>query len=128
MKARSLIFVALATGLAAGARPVSAQSSAYEDDDTPLYAPIDAPFNETDRAVDDRTVARRVENELDAALGDDADAITVRVVDGRVYLTGYVDSERTRRLIHDAVWTVAGVRGLRIDGLLASSYYKPDRY
>lgn len=129
MRLPSLIFIVVATGLVArGAGAQDRYDPADDRDDTPIYAPLNEPFNRTSRPVGDRTIASRVEDELDRALGDAADSIQVNVRDGRVYLSGYVRDERTRRMVHDAVWTVAGVRELRIDRLYASSYFKLDRY
>ena len=126
MRLPSLIFIVVAAGFAA--QSAQAQYRDDADDDAPIYAPINAPFNETARPIDDRTIASRVADELDRAIGDDADSIHVHVRDGRVYLSGYVSDERTRRLVHDAVWTVAGVRGLRVERLYASAHVERDRY
>jgi len=117
MKIRSLVFVAVAAGLWAAAPSEAATVRSHA-------AANVAPAME----VDDDTIAARVADQLEGVLGEDADAVEVEVVNGVVSLSGMVESEPARRRVHDAIWTVAGVRGLRIDRLYASTYFKRDRY
>jgi osmotically-inducible protein OsmY len=112
MKIRSLIFVLVAAGGMAAAGSYDAATIRTR------AAPNVAPAME----VDDDTIAARVADQLEAVLGDDAETVEIDVVDGTVTLSGTVENEPARRRVHDAIWTVAGVRGLRVDRLHASTY------
>ena len=117
MKIRSLVFVLVAAGLWAAAPSEAATVRTRA-------APNVAPAME----VDDATIAARVADQLAAVLGDDADAVQVDVVNGVVSLSGTVATEPSRRRVHDAIWTVAGVRGLRVEQLVASAATRRHRY
>jgi hypothetical protein len=113
-----------AAGLAGAGTSVWAQDDDYYERHGDRYGRADS--EDSDPAIDDR-----VHFSLERALGDRADDISVRVVDGVVYLTGLVPTESERRIAHDAVYDVDGVRGLRIGNLYARSYYNAydnDRY
>jgi osmotically-inducible protein OsmY len=112
MKLRSFVFIVVAAGVAAVTEPASAATI-----HTTAARTVIAPAME----VDDAEVAERVAEELAAVLGDHAGDVGVHVDDGNVMLTGYVGTEAERRRVHDAVWSVAGVRGLRIDRFYAST-------
>jgi len=111
-------WLAIALALAfSGAGTALAQDDDYDDDGASVYA------DDSDAVIDDR-----VRFSLEQALGERAQDIDVRTVDGIVYLRGYVPTESERRLAQDAVYEVEGVRGLRIGNLYARTYYDDDRY
>jgi len=107
------LFFAAAAFTGAG----SALAQDYDDDGVRVYS------DDSDAAIDDR-----VRFSLERALGERAEDISVRTVDGIVYLSGFVPSETERRIAHDAVYQVDGVDGLRIGNLYAHTYYDDDRY
>ena len=112
-----LIGLFLATAAFTGAGSALAQDYDYDADGVRVYT------DDSDAAIDDR-----VRFSLERALGDRAEDIAVRTVDGIVYLSGWVPSETERRIAHDAVYDVDGVEGLRIGKLYAHTYYDDDRY
>jgi len=107
-----LMGIAFAAIAFTGTGAALAQDYGYDDDGLRAYA------DDSDAAINDR-----VRFSLDRALGDRAEDISVRTVDGIVYLRGSVPSEAERRIAHDAVYEVDGVEGLRIDNLYAGTYY-----
>ena len=130
-----LIGLLLAAAAFAGAGTAWAES-AYDDPD-PIPAYPDESDNDNSYADDSDAVASsddsdaaiddRVRFSLEQALGDErAEDITVRTVDGIVYLGGNVPTEDERRLAQDAVNQVDGVRGLRVENLYARTYYGDD--
>jgi hypothetical protein len=99
-------------------------SDAMSDDPDTLSNEADAmaSADDSDAAIDDR-----VRFALEQALGEErAEDISVRTVDGIVYLGGNVPTEDERRAAQDAVNQVDGVRGLRVDNLYARTYYGDD--
>jgi hypothetical protein len=122
-----LIGLLLAAAACAGAGTAWAQN-AYDDPD-PIPAYPDDPSDDNDAGMpssddSDAAIDDRVRFSLAQALGADrASDISVRTVDGIVYLGGDVPTEDERRIAQDAVYQADGVRGLRIENLYARTYY-----
>ena len=127
-----LIGLLVAAAAFAGAGTTWAQN-AYEDPDPIPAFPDDTDSSYIDDSAiasssdDDSAIDDRVRFALEQALGEDrAEDISVRTVDGIVYLGGSVPTENERRMAQDAVYQVDGVRGLRIGNLIAQTYYPDD--
>ena len=117
-------FAGAGTALAESAYESPDPIPAYPDDPDPAYADD---LDTQSTYSDDAAIDDRVRFSLEQALGEDrAEEISVRTVDGIVYLGGNVPTEDERRIAQDAVNQVDGVRGLRVDNLYARTYYGDD--
>ena len=74
----------------------------------------------------DRMIDNRVERDLARVMGREGARINARVINGRVYLSGYVTTNRERRIATNVASRVPGVRAVYAADLYAGGYrYRP---